>query len=99
MESVIFPPSSGGKNDTSQHLDNKKNRPPEGGRLGLACLPPRLEAPARHAGVEHGHGPVNDVGQLGVRCVEEQHEHRRQVQEVRGVRQDSDIHQAEQPGE
>ena len=28
---------------------------------------PRLEAPARHAGVKHGHGAVDDVAQLGVR--------------------------------
>ena len=26
----------------------------------------RLEAPARHAGVEHGHGAIDDVGQIGV---------------------------------
>ena len=27
---------------------------------------PRLEAPARHAGVEHGHGAVDAMGRVGV---------------------------------
>jgi len=27
---------------------------------------PRLEAPARHAGVEHGHGAVDAMGHVGV---------------------------------
>ena len=77
----------------------KKNRPPEGGRLRFRRRLLRLEAPARHAGVEHGHGAVDDVGQLGVRGIEEQHKDGGQVQEVRGVGQDPDVHQAEQPGE
>lgn len=59
----------------------------------------RLEAPTGHAGLKHGHGAIDDVGQLGVRGIEEQHEDRGQVQEVRGVGQDPDVHQAEEPGE
>jgi hypothetical protein len=52
----------------------KKTGPREGGRLGFSCRLLPLEAPARHAGVEHGHGAVNDVGQLGVWGIEKQHE-------------------------
>ena len=54
-----FFPISGGAGLTPQ-----KNRPPTGGRLGFKRLLLRLEAPARHAGVEHGHG--YDIGRVGV---------------------------------
>jgi len=58
----------------AQEAPHKINRPPSGGRLRFRRRLPLLEAPARHAGVEHGHGAVDDVGQLGVRSREEREE-------------------------
>jgi hypothetical protein len=88
--------------DTQPHVRYilpQKNRPPKGGRLGFRLPRLRLEAPARHAGVEHSHGAVDDVSHLGVRSIEEQHEDGGQVQEVCGIGQNPDAHQAEEPGE
>jgi hypothetical protein len=41
-----------------------KKTGPRGGRLGFRCRLLPLEAPARHAGVEHGYGAVDHVGQF-----------------------------------
>ena len=66
-----------------------ENKPaPFGGRFVFSQLLSVLEAPAGHAGVEHGCGAVDHVRHLGVRRIEEQEEYRGQMQEVRGVGQD-----------
>ena len=51
----------------AQGAPHKKNQPPEGGRWRFRRRLLPLEAPARHAGVEHGHGAVDEVRHLGLR--------------------------------